>query len=90
MLSIGIVVGLTGYGLVFWGAQMFNGCTANSFLNIMWPGGQKFKPCKGAVSGPNGPTNSTNANKNARQANGLPSGTQREPNGSLANGSGMG
>ena len=45
MLGIGIVVGLLGYGLVFWGAQMWSGCTQNSFLDIMWPGGQKFTPC---------------------------------------------
>jgi hypothetical protein len=45
VLSIGIVVGLVGYGLVFWGAQMWSGCTQNSFLDIMWPGGQRFTPC---------------------------------------------
>ena len=45
MLSIGIVVGLLGYGLTYWGAQLWSGCTQNSFLDIMWPGGQRFKPC---------------------------------------------
>ena len=45
MLSIGIVVGLLGYGLVFYGSQLWSGCTQNSFLDIMWPGGQHFKPC---------------------------------------------
>lgn len=46
MLGIGIVVGLLGYGLVFYGDQLWNGCAQNSFLAIMWPGGQKFIPCK--------------------------------------------
>lgn len=60
MLSIGIVVGLLGYSLVFYGDQLWNGCTQNSLLNIMWPGGQKFIPCKpasgsGGGAGPNAP-----------------------------------
>ena len=50
MLGIGIVVGLVGYGMAFWGAQLFNGCTTNSFLDIMWPGGQKFVPCSSGSS----------------------------------------
>ncbi len=55
MLGIGIVVGLLGYGLVFWGDQLWNGCTQNSFLDIMWPGGQRFKPCAPSASSPNSP-----------------------------------
>jgi hypothetical protein len=51
VLAIGIVVGLTGYGLVFWGAQLWSGCTQNSFLDIMWPGGTRFTPCAPAPSG---------------------------------------
>ncbi len=51
MLSIGIVVGLLGYSLIFYGDQLWNGCTQNSLLNIMWPGGQKFIPCKPSSSG---------------------------------------
>jgi hypothetical protein len=50
MLGIGIVVGLLGYGLVFYGDQLWNGCAQNSFLAIMWPGGQKFIPCKPSAS----------------------------------------
>ncbi len=43
-----MVVGLVGYGLVFWGGQLWSGCTQNTLLDIMWPGGQKFTPCKPA------------------------------------------
>ena len=50
MLGIGIVVGLLGYGMTFWGIQLFNGCSSNTFLDIMWPGGQKFTPCKSGSS----------------------------------------
>ena len=50
MLGIGIVVGLLGYGLTFWGVQLWNGCTQNSFLDIMWPGGGRFTPCSGSGS----------------------------------------
>ena len=60
MLSIGIVVGLLGYGLTYWGAQLWSGCTQNSFLDIMWPGGQRFTPCApqsgGGASGSGGLT----------------------------------
>ena len=45
MLGIGIVVGLLGYGLVYWGDQLWGGCAQNTFLDIMWPGGQRFQPC---------------------------------------------
>ncbi len=54
MLGIGIVVGLLGYGLAYWGAQLWSGCTQNTFLDIMWPGGTRFTPCApaGGSSGP--------------------------------------
>ena len=51
MLGIGIVVGLLGYGLTYWGVQLWNGCTQNSFLDIMWPGGGRFTPCAPSGSG---------------------------------------
>lgn len=68
MLSIGIVVGLLGYGLVYYGSQLWNGCTQNSFLDIMWPGGAKFSPCKPTASTPGGqpnPLGLTSKQKNA-------------------------
>ena len=55
MLAVGIVVGLLGYGLTYWGAQLWSGCTQNTFLDIMWPGGTHFKPCAPAAGGPSGP-----------------------------------
>lgn len=54
MLGIGIVVGLLGYGLVYWGDQLWGGCAQNTFLDIMWPGGQRFKPCAKTKSGSGG------------------------------------
>ncbi|MDA8395269.1 MAG: hypothetical protein M0T72_08535 [Candidatus Dormibacteraeota bacterium] len=55
MLGIGIVSGLLGYGILYWGLQLWSGCTQNSLLDIMWPGGQRFTPCQPATSTGTGP-----------------------------------
>ena len=59
MLSIGIVVGLLGYGLTYWGVQLWSGCSQNSFLDIMWPGGQRFQPCAPAAGSGSQPAKAT-------------------------------
>ena len=70
MLGIGIASGLLGYGILYWGLQLWSGCTQNTFLDIMWPGGQKFTPCQpmsggsggsgpGGVKNPGSPPGST-------------------------------
>ena len=66
MLGIGIVVGILGYSLVFWGDQLWNGCSQNTLLDLMWPGGTHFKPCAPASSSPGGLT-LTSAQKKAYQ-----------------------
>ena len=49
MLGVGIVVFLVGYGVTYWGYQVFNQCSA-SFIDVMWPG--KFTPCAPGSSTP--------------------------------------
>lgn len=82
MLAVGILVSVVGYGLGFWGYQVYNGCSA-SFIDVMWPG--RFQPCGGATA----PVSQYNAANPGTQSNGLPSGTKvvTQPGGgtSLAN-----
>ena len=52
MLGVGIVVFLVGYGVTYWGYQVFNQCSA-SFIDVMWPG--RFTPCAPGSSTPGAP-----------------------------------
>jgi hypothetical protein len=61
MLAIGIGVGLLGYGLIYWGVQMFEQRTCNSFLDLIWPGGGHVKPCAPMPSSSSGGGSSTGA-----------------------------
>lgn len=74
MLAIGMIVVLTGYGLTYWGNQLWNGCGQNSLLDIMWPGGSHFTPCSGSTAG-GGSTSSTAGQNTLRTTQSLLAGS---------------
>jgi len=60
MLGIGMVVVLFGYGLTFFGWQVWEGCNPN-LIDVFWPG--KYQKCGGTT------TQNTTANQGVNSSN---------------------